>query len=339
MFKRMLVAAVCAVLAAATAESARAQSVEAFYRENNISIVIGYNPAGTYDVYARLAAKHLPRHIPGNPAIIAKNVPGVGSLKAANFLYEQAPRDGSVIGVISQGAALQQVLKHPAIRYDARRFNWIGRLTSAVEVTIVWHTVPVKTIEDARKREVIIGGTSARSSTDTNHKVMNAIAGTRFKMVLGYKGTTGAMLAMERGEVEGSLAVVQNLLIGKPEWLRDKKVSVLVQYSLKRHRAFPDAPAMVEFGSTKEDKEILSLYGSTAEVGRSIMAPPDVPADRLAALRAGFVAMLKDPAFLAEMEQRKMELDPMTGEELQALVNGTFAISPGAAKRAAAARN
>lgn len=333
------VTALCAVLAVSAATgAAHAQSVEAFYRENNISIIIGYNPGGTYDVYARLAAKHLPKHIPGNPAIVAKNVPGVGSLKAANFLYEQAPRDGSVIGVVSQSVALQQVLKHPAVRYDARQFNWIGRLTSAVEVTVVWHTVPVKTITDARKREVIIGGTSARSSTDTNHKVMNAIAGTRFKMVLGYKGTTGAMLAMERGEVEGSLAVVQNLLIGKPEWLREKKVSVLVQYSLKRHRAFPDAPAMVEFGDTDEDKQILSLYGSTAEVGRSIMTPPDVPAARLAALRAGFVAMLKDPAFLAEMEQRKMELDPTTGEELQSLVRSTFAISPKAAERAAAAR-
>jgi tripartite-type tricarboxylate transporter receptor subunit TctC len=340
MLKRVFFAgAVCAFVAvSAPVGPARAQSVEAFYSKNDISIIIGYNPAGTYDIYARLAAKHLPRHIPGKPAIIAKNVPGVGSIKAANFLYEQAPRDGSVIGVISQGTALQQVLKHPAIRYKAREFNWIGRLTSAVEVTIVWHTVPVKTIEDAKKREVIIGGTSARSSTDTNHKVMNAIAGTKFKMVLGYKGTTGAMLAMERGEVEGSLAVVQNLLIQKPDWLRDKKVSVLVQYSQKRHRAFPDVPAMVEFGETEEDKQILALYGSTAEVGRSIMAPPEVPRDRLAALRAGFVAMLKDPAFLAEMEQRKMELDPLTGEELQKLVDGTFAISPKAAERAAAAR-
>lgn len=329
--------ALCAVLVALLpVHVARGQGVEEFYRKNNMSIVIGYNPGGTYDIYARLAAKHLPRHLPGNPTIVARNIPGVASVKAANYLYEQAPRDGSVIGVISQGTALQQVVRHPAVRYDARRFNWIGRLTSAVEVTVVWHTVPVKTIEDARKREVIIGGTTARSSTDTNHKLMNATAGTKFNIVLGYQGTTGAMLAMERGEVEGSLAVVQNLLIGKPEWIRDRKVSVLVQYSQKRHRAFPDVPTMVEFGNTPEDREILSLHGSTAEVGRSIMTPPDVAPDRLAALRTAFGAMLEDAEFLAEMKERKMELDPLPGAELQALIDQTFAISPKAAERAAA---
>src|SRR5690606_6071945 len=152
-----------------------------------------------------------------------------------------------------------------------------------VEVTVVWHTVPVKTIEDARKREVIIGGTSARSSSDTNHKVMNAVAGTKFKMVLGYKGTTGAMLAMERGEVEGSLAVVQNLLIGNPTCVSEKKIAMLGQYSQERHRAIPDVRTMVEFGDSAELRQILALYGSTAVVGRTIMAPPDFPVDRLAA--------------------------------------------------------
>jgi len=335
----VLTGAVCALLAAPLPlAAASAESIEAFYKDNNISLIIGYNPGGTYDLYARLAAKYLPRYIPGHPTIISKNLPGVGSLKAANYLYKQAARDGSVLGVISQGTALQQVLKHRAVRFDARRFNWIGRLTSAVECTIVWHTIPVKTIADARKRVTVIGATSPRSSTDTNHKLMNALAGTKFKVVLGYKGTTGSMLAMERGEVEGSLAVVQNLLVQKPQWIKDKKISVLVQYSTKRHPAFPNVPTMVELGTNAEDKEILSLYGGTAEVGRSIMTPPDVPADRLAALRGAFRAMLKDKDFLAEMKRRKMELDPMPGEELQKLVASTFAISPKAAARAAEAR-
>jgi tripartite-type tricarboxylate transporter receptor subunit TctC len=167
---------------------------------------------------------------------------------------------------------------------------------------------------------------------------MNALVGTKFKIVLGYKGTTGAMLAMERGEVQGSLAVVQNLLIHNADWIRDRKIRVLVQYSLKRHPAFPDVPAMAELGRTPDDTKILRLYGSEAEVGRSLMAPPEVPHDRLAALRAGFAAMLKDKTFLAEAKKRKMEIDPLSGAALQALIDSIFDISPALATRAAAAR-
>ena len=188
-------------------------------------------------------------------------------------------------------------------------------------------------------REVILGATSAGSSTDTDPRLMNALVGTKFKPVLGYKGTTGAMLAMERGEVQGTLAVVQNLLINNADWIRDKKIRVLVQYSLKRHPAFPDAPAMAELGSTPEDTKILKLYGSEAEVGRSVMTPPDIPHDRLVALRTAFAAMMKDKTFLAEAEKRKMEIDPLSGEALQALVDSNFDISPELAARAAAARN
>jgi tripartite-type tricarboxylate transporter receptor subunit TctC len=323
---------------AAVPIAAHAQTPAEFYGKTPITMIIGYNPGGTYDLYARLAARYLPRYLPGKPNIVPKNMPGVGSLKAANFLYAQAPRDGSTIGVLSQGVALQQVLKHRAARYDARKFGWIGRMTNAVEVTIAWHTSPVKTIQDAMKHEIVVGATSAGSSADTNHKLMNAIAGTKFKVVLGYKGTTGAMMAMERGEVKGSLAVVQSLLVNHALWIKNKTVSVLVQYSQKRHPAFPNVPAMVELGKSAEDKQILALYGGTAEVGRSLMSPPGVPADRLAALQAAFNAMVKDKDVIAEMKQRQMELDPLTGPELEKIVEEAFAISPKAAARAAEAR-
>jgi tripartite-type tricarboxylate transporter receptor subunit TctC len=319
-------------------DAALGESAEAFYGKTEMTMIVGYNPGGTYDLYGRLAAKHLPRHLAGHPNIVVKNVPGVGSLKAANFLYGQAPRDGATLGVLTQGIALQQVLKHRAVRYDAREFGYIGRMTNSAEVTIVWHTAPVRTIEDARKREIILGATSPGSSSDTNPRLMNVFAGTRFKIVLGYKGTTGAMLAMERGEVQGSLAVVQSLLVSRKDWVRDKKIRVLVQYALERHPAFPDAPAMVELGDTKEEKEILRLYGSTASVGRYLMVPPGVPKDRLAALRAAFDAMVRDPAFLKEMETKNLDLDVMSGAKLQALIASTFDISPKAAARAAAAR-
>jgi tripartite-type tricarboxylate transporter receptor subunit TctC len=332
------VMACVAVAAAGPSGTARADDVASFYARHDMTIIIGYNPGGTYDTYARITAKYLGQFLPGHPNIVAKNMPGVASIKAANYLYSQAPRDGSVLGVISQGTAEQQVLKHKAVQYDARKFNWLGRLTSAVECTIVWHTAPVKTIEDAKHREIIVGATSPGSSADTDPKLMNALVGTRFKVVLGYKGTTGAMLAMERGEVQGSLAVVQNLLIHHADWIRDKKIRVLVQYSLKRHPAFPDAPAIAELGRTPEDTKILRLYGSEAEFGRSVMAPPEVPRDRVKALRTAFTAMLKDQAFLAEAKKRRMEIDPMPGEALQALADSIFDISPELAARAAAAR-
>lgn len=317
---------------------AKGQSVADFYGKTEVSMIVGYNPGGTYDLYARMAARHLPRYLPGNPTIVVKNMEGVGSVKAANFLYGQAPRDGSTLGVLTQSLALQQVLKHKAVQYDARKFGYVGRLTDAAEVTIVWHTVPVNTIADARKREVILGATSPESSSDTNPRLMNEFAGTKFKIILGYKGTTGALNAMERGEVEGSLAVVQSLLVQNKEWIQDKKIKVLVQYTLERHPAFPDAPAMAELGDTQEEKEILRLYGSTAAVGRYIMTPPDVPKDRVAALRAAFDAMVKDPAFIKDMEDKNLDLAPMPGDKLQALIDSTFDISPKAAARAAAAR-
>jgi len=327
---------ICAIVALSFAGQARSETAEEFFRGKQMSLVIGYNPGGSYDVWSRLAANHLPRFIPGNPVIVAKNMPGVGSVKAANYLYTQAPRDGLTIGMIGQAMALTQALREAGVEYDMRDFSWIGRFTSATELTVVWHTSPVKTIEDAMKRETVLAGTSAGSTTDLFPRVMNRIARTKFKVVKGYAGTSGSNLAMERGEVEGSLDSVDSLIFIRGDWLRDKKVSVLVQYAQKRHPALPDVPAMVEFGKTPDDKRLMMLFGSNAEVGRSLMAPPGVPADRLAALRKAFVAMAADPAFKEEAQKRKLELGPMAGEDLQKLMRETLDLSPDVIARAIA---
>lgn len=311
---------------------------EDFYKGKQISFFIGYNPGGTYDIYSRLAAAHLPRFIPGQPAIVPKNMPGVGSLKAASYLYSQAPRDGTAIGMVSQVLALEQVLKNPIVQYDAAKFGWIGRLTSVVEVTIAWHTAPVKTVQDAMRMELLIGGTSAGATSDAMPELMNRFAGTKFKIVLGYQGTTGAMLAMERGEVQGAHAAAENLIIGKPDWLRDKLINVLVQYSEERHAAFPDAPAMVELGKTEEDKRILAVFGSAAEIGRSIMTPPEVPAERLAIMRKAFDAMTQDQSFRDEMAKRKMEFAPMSGQEIERRIKATLDLPVALAEKARLAR-
>src|SRR5262245_17814151 len=247
--------------------AAHCETAEEFFKGKQISLIVGYNPGGTYDLYSRLAASVLPRYIPGNPTIIPKNMPGVASVKAANFLASQAPKDGLTIGMIGQQLALTQALRDPAVEYDMRAFNWLGRFTPIVEVTVIWHTAPVKTLEDATKRETTLAATSAGSTSDSMPLLMNKLAGTRFKIIKGYPGTTGSILAMERGETEGAHATLENLLFGKADWLRDKKISVIVQYAQARHGAFASVPAMVEFGKTGEDKQVPALFGSTADLG------------------------------------------------------------------------
>jgi tripartite-type tricarboxylate transporter receptor subunit TctC len=313
-----------ALAAMAFTHHARGESAEDFFKGKSMTLIVGYNPGGSYDVYSRLAASVLPKYLPGNPTIAVKHMPGVGSVKAANYLFAQAPKDGLTIGMVGQQLALTQALRDPAVSYDMRKFGWLGRFTPIVEVSLTWHTSPTKTIYDAMKRETVMAATSAGATAEQMPSVMNALAGTKFKMIKGYPGTTGTLLAMERGETEGGHATLANLLFGKANWLRDKTVNVLVQYAQARHPQFANVPAMVEFGKTPADKQVLNLFGSTAEVGRALMTPPDVPPARLAVLRRAFAAMLADPAFKAEMEKRKMEFGPMSGDDLQKVIGRTL---------------
>jgi tripartite-type tricarboxylate transporter receptor subunit TctC len=329
-------ALVAAMAIVALAAPVRSETAEDFFRGKTINLIIGYNPGGPYDVYSRLAATLLPKYIPGNPKIVPQNMPGVGSAKAANFLYSQAPRDGLTIGVIGQQLPVSQALGDASVKFDMRHFAWLGRFTSGAEATVVWHTSPTKTIADAMRRETTLAATSAGSSADAFPLLMNRIAGTRFKMIKGYAGVTGTVLAMERGETEGAHATLEQILFGKQDWLKDKTASVLIQYTLWRHPAFPDVPAMAEFGKTDIDKRVLALFGSTAEIGRAMMAPPGIPAERLAVLRRAFDTMLSDPAFKEEVEKRNLEFGPMPGAELQQLITDSLTISPEVIKHAIA---
>jgi tripartite-type tricarboxylate transporter receptor subunit TctC len=330
----LVIAVLSALSLAGAAGAARAESAADYFKGKQITLIIGYNPGGTYDLYSRLAAAILPRYIPGNPTIVPKNMPGVGSVKAANFLYGQAPKDGLTIGMIGQQLAVTQALRDAAVAYDMRKFGWIGRLTPIVETTVVWHTSPTKTLADAMKRQTVLAATSAGATADVMPKLMNRLAGTKFKIIYGYRGTAGSLLAMVRGETEGAHATIENLLARKADWLREGKIRLLVQYAQERHQAFPKVPAMVEFGKTAEDKQILNLFGSTAAVGRSLVAPPGVSAERLAILRKAFSAMVTDPKFKAEMAKRHMEIGPLGGTELQAMMIKTLDISPAVVTRA-----
>ena len=312
-------------------------AAEDFYRGKQISMIVGFAPGGGYDVYARIVANGLTRHIPGAPSVVLRHMQGAGSAIAANFLHSgPASRDGLTIGATGQGLSLQQALKDASVKFDLRDFNWLGRVARSVEMTIAWHTSPVKTFADAQAREMLLATTSAGSTTHSMPLLLNRLAGAKFKLIAGYKGVSGSALALERGEVEGAHATVDGLLFSKSNWLQERKINVLVQYAMERYPAFPDAPAMTELGKSEDDRKILSLFAAPAEIGRSYLAPPGVPADRLEILKRAFAAMLDDPAFAREFEEKKLNFDPMKARALQQLIAGAVTISPELAERAVA---
>jgi tripartite-type tricarboxylate transporter receptor subunit TctC len=315
---------------------ARADDGKPDFRGKQLSLIIGYEPGGSYDFYGKLVASRLGKFLPGSPVVVAKNMPSAGGFKAASWLYNQAPHDGTAFGMIGQNAAIAQAFHDPHVDYDARAYGWLGRLASSVDVTVAWHTSSIKTIEDVKTRELLVGATGMQAASGLNPLVLNRMVDTRFKIVPGYPGMKGVMLALERGEIDGGYATVGSLTNEKADWITDKKARVLVQYAGARNPAFPDAPTMVELGRTPEDRQVLALLASGAEIGRSFVAPPKLPPAILAALRASFAAMMADPTFAKELTSRKMEFESMSGEALQKLIAATLDTPPDIATRAAA---
>jgi tripartite-type tricarboxylate transporter receptor subunit TctC len=328
-----------AVLAAALlVADSRPGAAQSDFSGKTIRLYIGTGPGGGYDTYGRLVARHIGRHIPGNPAVLAQNMPGASSLTLTNFLFNTAPRDGTALGIINQAMPTEQYLAIGNTNYDAKRFNWIGRVSSAVEMAIVWHTVPVGTIEDVRTRETLMGGTGPTSSTVFVPYLLDNLAGMKFKVVAGFNGTTEIALAMERGEVEGSATPLESLTSYRADWVRDRKIRILVQYTAVRDAEIPDVPAMVELARSEEARQILRFYASAADVGRSIVAPPAMPAPTVATLRHAFDDMLADAEFLADGKRAGIPLKPMSGERLQDLVSQVGNFPPSLIEKARQAR-
>jgi tripartite-type tricarboxylate transporter receptor subunit TctC len=302
--------------------AAIAQSDEQFFRGKVINLYIGFAPGGTYDYFGRIVGRFIGKHIPGNPTVVAQTMQGAGSLQAANFIFAQAPKDGTAWAVVTQTLALEEALQSPGARYKAAEFTWIGRMTSILEVHFTWKTSKAKTLDDAREHETPVAGTGAGSPSEGYPKLLNALAGTKFKIISGYPGSTQGMLAMERGEVDGGLTSWNTLKRTKQEWIQNRDVNVLVQYGLARHRELPDVPTLLEATDTPEGRQIMAFYVSGAEVGRSLLAPPGIPAERVKLLRTAFDAMVKDPEFLAEIEKSGQEFQPASGEQVQKLIAG-----------------
>ena len=325
---RILPSAVAAALLAVAAP-ARADSVADFYRGKRINLVIGFGTGGGYDSYARLLARFIGEHIPGNPGVVAQNMPGAGSRGAANWLYRVAPKDGTVIATLGQGTATDQALGQPGIQFDARRFNWLGNMVVVNNILFVSAATGVKTIEDAKKKPLSIGATGASSPSVLYPQVSNNLFGTKFKSVSGYPGGGDINLAVEREEVDGrgsdSWASIKAT---NPGWLADKKVNILFQVGPRREADLPDVPLWSELAQNDEQRQILDVLSGDVAVGRPILTAPDVPAERVSALRQAFDETMKDPKFVAAAEQANMYFNPIGGEELQRIVGRILNPSP-----------
>ena len=322
MINRM--AGLLAVLAALLAAPALcAQSVADFYRGKTLHMVIGYGPAGGYDLYGRLAAEFLGRHIPGNPMILPQNMPGNSSLRAVEYLLEVAPKDGTYLGSVQQALAMTALTDDKA-RIDVSKLHYIGRLTSNIDIAVALPRTGIKSFEDARQREVVLGADQAGSMATAFALTLNKYAGAKFRIVKGYGGSNEIQLAAERGEVDvnGSYSLPA-VLVSHPDWVRDGKATILYQNAFQRFPQMPQVPTILDLVNGEEGKALARVIAGTAEIGRSILTP-DAPPDHLAALRAAFQEMLKDPDFIAACEQRRLMLDPARGEDMDAIIRDTM---------------
>jgi tripartite-type tricarboxylate transporter receptor subunit TctC len=293
---------------------------ESSFAGRTVTLTVGYGPGSGNDIYGRLIGRHIGRHIPGQPHVVVQNMPGAGSFKAANYLFAAAPRDGTTLGYISQTAPTEELLGKTGIQFKTAQFNWVGRIGSYNNVTVTWHTSKTRSIADAMTMETTMGATGVGSAVYIYPNMMNKILGTRFKIVSGYQGTAQTSLAMERGEVEGVTMGWFPIKTNKQAWLREKKVNFLVQFLASRHEDLPDVPAIVELARTPEEKQLFALFANDGEVGKAILLPPGVPAPVVAAMRKAFMAMTKDPAYIADTEKLKLESDSMPGAKLQEMI-------------------
>ncbi|HEY7298221.1 MAG TPA: tripartite tricarboxylate transporter substrate-binding protein [Xanthobacteraceae bacterium] len=305
-----------------------------FYKGKTIKLYIGSGPGGGYDLFGRLVARHIGEHLAGNPAVTPQNMPGAGSIVVTNYMYNLAPKDGLSLAIASPSLALIDALQTPGVRFKTEKLTWIGRVSPNINVTVTPHGSPVKTIDDARKRETLISAIAATSPLTLLPQVMNATTGTRFKLVRGYADSAAALLAMERGEADGTTVSWATLKATRSQWIKTGEVNILVQYALQRARELKGVPAATEAAISPDDKRLLSLFVSGADVGYAIFTTPGVPADRVEALRAAFTEMTLDPAFKGDSEQFGIDLEPMTGSDLQSMIENTTVFPESVRRRA-----
>src|SRR6266516_479429 len=313
---------ICAVFGFACAQPSKAQDTI----DRPVTIYVAGTAGGGIDLYARLVSRHIGRHIPGKPAVTVQVMPGAGGIRAANYLAEQAPRDGTAMTTFAGGPILEPLIGARPSGYDMSQFTWLGALTKDIGLCIAWGATPFKTIDDVRKQQMVVAGTGAGSETDTWPIVLNDVLGTKFKLVTGYLGSQETILAIERGEAHGRCVFSHSALkIAKPDWLREKKINVLVLTAREPSAEFPGVPTVLELVRRPEDRQLLELMVGPSAMGRPFVAPPGLAGSKTALLRRAFAATVQDDEFRAEAARIQADLAPTPGENVQQLVAGMYA--------------
>ena len=311
------------VLAISVSTSAFAQDAQ----NKTVNLYVGTTSGGGYDVYARVLARYWGNYLPAHPAFVVKNMPGAGGLTMANYIYNQAPRDGSEIATMQSGVIFEKLYHTLSpgganARFEAEKFGWIGSALRSTYVTITWHDSPVKTIEDAKHKDAILGASTTSSDNFLLAVLGNKLLGTKFRIVHGYQGSTATDLAIERGEINGAAGKDwTTLTTSRPDWLKDKKVNIIVQMGMQKHPSIPEVPSALDLASNEEDRRLMELVFAKFNLSRPFFGPPQMSAKVLDDLRASFIAVLKDKEFLKEAEKTGMEIDPVYGDEAQKLVS------------------
>lgn len=300
---------------AAVAAPSQAQSIAEFYKGKTIKFIIASRSGGTYDTWARIIVRHMGKHIPGNPKFLPQNMPGGGQIKAANHLFNIAPKDGTVIGIISRNLPTRAILNHPAVKFVPAKFNWLGSPELTNRICVAMKGVKVQKGEDLFSHQLIVGGAGAGTAVSTTPNLLRALVGMKFKLVEGYGGAAEVVLAMERGEVEGICQSLSGFRTSRPGWIESGKVRVL--FNMERNPVPGlNAPSITKFLKTEDQRKMIAFYSSNVELGRPIVAPPGVPKDRIEALRRAFDATMTDKDFVAEVKKQGLEINALTGEEL-----------------------
>ncbi len=332
--KKSSTAILALAASAMVAMPAKAQDVATFYKGKTINVLVGVSAGGEYDLLARLASRHLGKHIPGTPRIVVQNMTGAGGIVMANYLYNVAAQDGTYLGALQNGFQVIQALYPKKIKFDTGKFQFIGAIAPTVETMVLWHTAGAKSVADAMKKEIPIGAVSKGSITFAYPMLLNELAGTKFKIATGYRGGNNINLAMETNEVGGRNNTWSSWKATRPAWLKDKKISI-ISYAGPKPKDLPDnVPSLSSFAKTDDDKKLVSLVISGTELGRPLVAPQRVPADRVKALRAAYAATMKDPEFLKEAEKSKVEIDPIDPLHMEKVVREVLATPENVKKRA-----
>ena len=305
---------------------AKADAVADFYRGKSVTVSVGFSPGGGYDLHARVLARHMGKHIPGEPRVSVRNLPGAAGLTLANLLYNTAPQDGTEFGTFDRSIPIDPLIGAGKSQFDALKFNWIGSTSNEISTCIAWNTAPVKTLDDVFQTELVISGTAPSANVVIYPRLMNELLGTKFKIVSGYPGSTEGLMAMERGETQGFCAFGWSGLKSlHPDWLSEKKVNVLVQFGFEKDKDYPSVPLILDYAKTPKARQAIELVIAPQLFARPFVAPPNVPKERVAALRDAFAKTMGDPAYLEEAQKLNLEVELVKGQDVEDLIKRVYA--------------